>query len=66
MVKMYQKTPSQIMRIKDDYIAYCLDEAIAEFIILIEKGKKPRFKRKETKNNSKGYNPGLNMLVGKK
>ncbi|WP_253198335.1 hypothetical protein [Clostridium gasigenes] len=54
------------MRIEDDYIAYCLDEAIAEFIIRVEKGKKPRFKRKETKNNSKGYNPGLNMLVGKK
>ncbi|MBB6716273.1 hypothetical protein H7E68_16330 [Clostridium gasigenes] len=64
---MYKKTPSEMLKISDNYIAYCLDEAIAEFIILIEKGKEPRFKRskEETKNNP-GYNPGLNMLVGKK
>lgn len=66
MVQMYQKTPSELMKINDEYIGYCLNEAIAEFIMHIEKGEKPRFKIKEekVKNRSKGDNPGLNMLTG--
>ncbi|WP_243117952.1 hypothetical protein [Hathewaya histolytica] len=53
------------MKISDEYIGYCLDEAIAEFIMNIEKGLKPRFKIKKEKNNFKGHNPGLSMLTGR-
>lgn len=63
MVQMYHKTPSELMKINDDYLAYCLDEAIAEFIINLEKGKKPRF-RTERRSRDKGDNPGLKMLLG--
>lgn len=61
MVKIYKKTPSEIMGIEDSYIAYCLNEAIAEFIVQIESGKNPRFK---TQRKSKADNPGLKMLIG--
>lgn len=63
MVQMYQKLPSEIMKISDEYVAYCFDEAIAEFIIRIEKGEKPKFKIEKDKRN-KSYNPGLKLLLG--
>lgn len=61
MVKMYHKTPSEILKINDEYIAYCLDEAMTEFIYRIENGEKPRF---EIKNKDRKDNPGLKMLLG--
>lgn len=61
MVRMYQKTPSEILRISDEYTAYCLDEAMAEFIARINNKEKPRFK---TARKKKGDNPGLKLLIG--
>ena len=68
MMKMYNKTPSDILKINDDYTAYCLDEAMVEFIVNIEKGEKPIFKVKKEilKNKTKGHNPGLKILIGRK
>ncbi|APQ72239.1 hypothetical protein RSJ9_2672 [Clostridium botulinum] len=61
MVKMYHKTPSEILKIKDEYAAYCIDEVMTEFIYRIENGEKPRF---EIKNKDRKDNPGLKMLLG--
>lgn len=62
MVQMYNKTPSQLMKIGDDYVAYCLDEAIAEFIYMIKQEEKPRFEI-EHKIRNKNDNPGLKLLM---
>lgn len=64
MVKIYNDKPSNLLKIDDPYTAFCLDEAIAEFIINIENKKKPRF-RVEKGRNSTNSNPGLNLLLGK-
>ncbi|HAK42897.1 MAG TPA: hypothetical protein DCM59_09645 [Clostridium sp.] len=61
---MYNQTPSSILRIEDDYTAYCLDEAIAEFISRIKNKEKPRFDSQN--KNDKSYNPGLSKLMGYK
>lgn len=61
MVKMYHKTPSEVLRIEDEYVAYCIDEAMTEFIYRMENGEKPRF---ESKNKGRKDNPGLKMLLG--
>ncbi|KEH91685.1 hypothetical protein Z962_p0062 (plasmid) [Clostridium botulinum C/D str. BKT12695] len=58
---MYQKTPSEILKINDEYVAYCLDEAITEFIVRLQNDEKPKFKVNE--NRHKNDNPGLNMLL---
>ena len=60
MVEFYKKNPSQLLSIDDPYIAYCLDEAIAEYVFNIQQGKKPRTKANKEKNS------GLQMLIGKK
>lgn len=65
MTRIYQKRPSELLNVSDGYVAYCVDEAIAEFIMHLEKGEKPRFAIDKKKNRSKGYNPGLKMLTGK-
>lgn len=48
------------MKIDDEYVAYCLDEAVAEFIYCIDNKEKPRFKSESNKND----NPGLKLLIG--
>ncbi|MBU3195644.1 hypothetical protein [Clostridium algidicarnis] len=63
MVITYQKRPSELLSVTDEYVAYCLDEAITEFIMRTEKGEKPRFKTEKDKRN-KSYNPGLKLLLG--
>lgn len=46
MHKLYQKRPSEIFFIEDDYTAYCLDEAIAYIIMKMKDGDEPSFKTK--------------------
>lgn len=60
MVELYKKKPSNLLNIDDPYVAYCIDEAIAEYIFNIRDGKKPRTKANKQKNS------GLQMLIGKK
>ena len=43
MVKLYRQLPSVIMGIRDDYTAYCLNEAVAYIDAKIQKGDKPLF-----------------------
>lgn len=46
MAKAYNKLPSEIMRIQDEYTAYCFDEACDEIMYHIGKEEKPVFKQK--------------------
>lgn len=46
MSKAYNKTPSEIMRIDDEYTAFCFDEACEEIMYRISKGEKPIFRSK--------------------
>lgn len=51
---MYQVLPSQVMRIDDDYTAYCFDEACAFIMSEINQGKDPNFKKFEIDKKVKG------------
>ena len=43
MAQRYKKTPSEILRIDDEYTAYCLDEACAVIASRMDKGENPVF-----------------------
>lgn len=58
---MYHKTPSEVLRIEGEYAAYCIDEAMTEFIYRIENGEKPKL---VNENKNRKDNPGLKMLLG--
>jgi hypothetical protein len=49
---MYNKSPSEILHIDDDYTSFCLDEACALIRNKIDNGEKPKFRLNETVNNS--------------
>lgn len=48
MVKRYNKLPSELMSIEDDYTAYCLNEACAFILGELEAGKEIQFKKQYT------------------
>ena len=51
MAKMYNKTPSEMLRIEEDYTAFCLDEACAFIRLKMEDPEdpqKPNFKTQVT------------------
>ena len=50
MATAYNTPPSRLLGIRDQYAAYCLDEAIAEYIARIRAGHKLR-PPKTTDNN---------------
>lgn len=49
MARLYQTPPSRLAGIDDPYAAYCLDEAIADYIGRIDA--KQRLKPPKTDNN---------------
>ena len=52
MSRIYNCLPSQILRIEDDYTAYCFDEACALIMSKIDNDEKPKFKKiKEKQKN---------------
>lgn len=57
----YNKRPSEILNIDDSYVAFCLDEAIDEFISRLENKERPRFN--QDKENGIVTNPGLQYLL---
>ena len=42
MAKLYKTRPSSLIDVEDDYIAYCIDEAVAGYAYRIGAGAKPR------------------------
>jgi hypothetical protein len=42
----YNRRPSELFFIEDEYTAYCLDEAVAYIIMKIKDGETPTFKVK--------------------
>ena len=53
--KMYNIRPSEVLYIKDEYTAYCFDEACALIRIRMEKGEEPVFRDIETKKHYSSY-----------
>lgn len=45
MVKRYNKLPSELMSIEDDYTAYCFNEACAFILGELEAGEEIHFKK---------------------
>jgi hypothetical protein len=52
---MYNKRPSEIMNIDDDYTAYCFDEACAFITTEIERGEIPTYPEDKEKDKPKEY-----------
>lgn len=46
MSRLYQKTPSELLGLSDEYTSYCLNEACAYIISKIDNGEEPAFKKK--------------------
>lgn len=44
--KVYSKLPSEVMRIDDEYTAFCFDEACEEIMYRFSKGESPTFRSK--------------------
>lgn len=53
MSRIYNCQPSQILRIKDEYTAYCFDEACALIISRIDDGEEPKFNDEDKKEKQK-------------
>ncbi|MGX8125684.1 hypothetical protein ACWTV9_05495 [Clostridioides difficile] len=50
---MYNKMPSEILRIKDEYTAFCFDEACIFLVDAIKNDKKLKFKDDKDKTAEK-------------
>ena len=48
MVKRYNKLPSELMSIEDEYTAYCLNEVCTFILGELEAGKEIQFKHEYT------------------
>lgn len=44
MSKLYSCRPSNILGIRDEYTAFCFDEACALIYVKLQNGEKPRYK----------------------
>lgn len=58
MSKQYNKLPSELLYIEDEYTAYCFNQVCAEIMHKLEQGQKPHFEGEKRKEN-----PGLNLLL---
>lgn len=56
MAKEYNKLPSEILRIKGEYEAFCFDEACYSIIKNIKDNKNPIFAEEHNKSNEDYYN----------
>lgn len=43
IAKRYNKSPSEILNIQSDYVAFCFDEACSVLLSWLEAGKTPKF-----------------------
>lgn len=51
----FNRLPSEILRIDDEYTAFCFDEACLYIINQIENKKKPRFKDEKVDSDKDKY-----------
>ena len=62
--KIYGRMPSEIMRIDDEYTAYCFDEAIAYLIIALEEDKKIRWCEGDSGKVHKNNDNFISFITG--
>lgn len=57
MARLYHIRPSEILKVQDEYTAYCLDQACAYITGMIQDGEKPNFNalKKTTQQSVKHY-----------
>lgn len=55
MSEIYKCRPSDIMKIGDEYTAFCFDEACAFIKMMLQDGKKPIYKEERKKKVKKNY-----------
>ena len=58
MCETYEIRPSELLKIDDEYTAYCFDQALAEFVLRLNNKEKPIFNNEDKRNN-----PGLALLL---
>lgn len=51
MAKMYHTSPSKILRIDDEYLGFCFDEACALIVTKMQNKEKPTFDEESKKEN---------------
>lgn len=44
MSKLYNKTPSELLGVEDEYTAFCLNEACMYIQVKMDAGESPRFR----------------------
>lgn len=54
MSQLYNTLPSTLLGIRDDYTAFCFNEACAYIMCEIREDKVPNFKKFETREKTKG------------
>lgn len=62
---MYNIRPSEVLYIKDEYTAYCFDEACALIRIKLENGEEPVFPEIETKKHYTSYSELIKDVEGR-
>ena len=65
MYYKHHKMPSEFLGIKDEYAAYCLDEAIAFISCELSAGKKLKVKKRDENGRLKSDYRGFGQLYSK-
>lgn len=55
MAEMFRKMPSEIICLKDEYVAFCFNEACFYIKVQIDKGETPVFKFDDEGNKNNHY-----------
>lgn len=57
IAKKFNRLPSEILHIDDEYTAFCFDEACCQILIHLENGEKPTYieRKKEEPKEYKGF-----------
>jgi hypothetical protein len=61
MAKTFNKLPSEILNIEDEYVGYCFNEACTYILFQLEDKKTPIFD--DDIEHGRKENPGLQMLL---
>lgn len=64
MAKMYHKLPSEILRIDDEYTAFCFDEASANIMAHIQSGEEPIWIEERKEQHYSSFTEMMNKRSG--
>jgi hypothetical protein len=61
MANIYKTRPSEILKIEEEFVAYCFDEVCAFIIAKKESGESPKFIKEVKKSSFSEFYSGLNI-----